>query len=143
MMHHRLAPRIPKLVKMSALSQLDILSHPCPLCYRPRNTSHNSEGTVVDDLVSAAQAVADERAFIRLLQMMALDRQDEQQKELASPSPPYSAGANGWENGSIEAFLDAAAAWAEATSRTTHLGAGPSDAWRRAAMIVVAGAFYE
>jgi hypothetical protein len=74
--------------------------------------------------------------------MMALDRQDEQQKELASPSSPSSAGANGWENGSIEAFLEAAAAWAEATSQTTKLGVEASDAWR-AAMIVVAGAFYE
>jgi hypothetical protein len=103
----------------------------------------NSKVTVVHDLISAAEVVADERAFIRLLQMMALDRQDEQQKELARPSPPYSAGANGWENCSVEAFLEAAAAWAEATSRTTNVGAEASDAWRRAAMIVVAGAFYE
>jgi hypothetical protein len=101
------------------------------------------EVIVVRDLISAAEAVADERAFIRLLQMMALDRQDEQQKELATPSSSYSTGATGWENGSIEAFLEAAAAWAEATSQTTNLGVGASDAWRRAAMIVVAGAFYE
>jgi hypothetical protein len=103
----------------------------------------NSEVTVVHDLMSTAEVVADERAFIRLLQMMAVDRQDEQQKELARRSSPYSAGANSWENCSIEAFLEAAAAWGEATSRTTNLGAGASDAWRRAAMIVVAGAFYE
>jgi hypothetical protein len=103
----------------------------------------NSEATVVHDLISAAQAVTDERAFIRLLQMMAVDRQDEQQMELAKRSAPYSAGANGWDNCSIEAFLEAAAAWGEATSRTTNLGAEASDAWRRAAMIVVAGAFYE
>jgi hypothetical protein len=98
---------------------------------------------VVHDLASAAEAVSDERAFIRLLQMMALDRRHEQQKELTSPGLPYSAGANGWENGSIEAFLEAAAAWAEATSQTNNLGAEASDAWRRAAMIAVAGAFYE
>jgi hypothetical protein len=58
---------------------------------------------VVHDLISAAQAVTDERAFIRLLQMMAVDRQDEQQMELAKRSAPYSAGANGWDNCSIEA----------------------------------------
>jgi hypothetical protein len=74
---------------------------------------------------------------------MALDRQDEQQKELARPSSPYSAGANGWENCSIEAFLEAAAAWAESTSRTNNLEPEAADVWRRAAMIVVAGAFYE
>src|SRR5579871_2822274 len=98
---------------------------------------------MVNDLVVAAEAVTDERSFIRLLQLMALDRQDEQQKELARPSPPYSPGANGWENGSIEAFLDAAAAWAEATSRATDPSTEASDAWRRAARIVVAGAYYE
>jgi hypothetical protein len=98
---------------------------------------------VVHDLIAAAEVVADERAFIRLLQSMVLDRQDEQQKELARPSSLYSAGANGWENCSIEAFFEAAAAWAEATSRTTNLGGEASDAWRRAAMIIVAGAFYE
>ncbi|WP_194456776.1 hypothetical protein [Bradyrhizobium sp. CCBAU 53421] len=98
---------------------------------------------MVHDLIAAAEAVTDERSFIRLLQLMALDRQDEQQKELARPTSPYSAGPNGWQNGSIEAFLGAAASWAEATSRTTNLGPEASDAWRRAAMIVVAGAFYE
>jgi hypothetical protein len=103
----------------------------------------NSEVKVVRDLVSAAEVVADEKAFIQLLRMMALDREDEQQKELARPSSPHSAGANGWENRSIEAFLEAAAAWAEATSRTANLGAEASDAWRRAAIIVVAVAFYE
>ncbi len=98
---------------------------------------------MVRDLISAAEVVTDERAFIHLLQMMALDREDEQQKELARQNLPHSAGANGWENCSIETFLEAAAAWAQATSRTTKLGAEASDAWRRAAMIVAAGAFYE
>jgi hypothetical protein len=98
---------------------------------------------VVHDLISAAEVVADEGAFIRLLQMMAVDRHNEEQKELARPSSPFSAGANGWENCSIETFLEAAAAWGEDTSRTAKPGAEASDVWRRAAMIVVAGAFYE
>jgi hypothetical protein len=98
---------------------------------------------VVHDLIAAAEEVADERAFIRLLQMMALDRQDEQEKEAARASPPYSAGANGWENGSIEAFLGAAAAWAEATPHSSDVEAGAPEIWRRAAKIIVAGAFYE
>jgi hypothetical protein len=88
--------------------------------YFPRYVQ-NSEVKVVRDLISAAEAVADERAFIHLLQMMALDREDEQQKELAIPSSPHSAGANGWENRSIETFLEAAAAWA-----TDHQARGRS-----------------
>jgi hypothetical protein len=104
---------------------------------------HNSEVTVVLDLISVAEKVADERAFIRFLQLMAKDWEEGRQRELAMPRPPYSAGANGWENGSIGQFLEAAAAWAEATSPTAKLESEASDAWRRAAMIVVAGAFYE
>jgi hypothetical protein len=98
---------------------------------------------VVLDLISAAEKVTDELAFLRLLRCMATDWEDERQKELAAARPPYSAGANGWENGTIGAFLEAAAAWAEASSRTANVGSDVSDAWRRAAEIMVAGAFYE
>jgi hypothetical protein len=98
---------------------------------------------VVHDLMSLADAVSDEQCFIRLLQKMALDREDEQQKELAAPSSPYGPGAKGWQNGSIEAFLEAAAAWAEATQDTSSVEPKANDIWRRAAQIVVAGAFYE
>jgi hypothetical protein len=99
------------------------------------------EVIVVHDLIVAAERVADERAFIRLLQLMALDSEDQRQKELVKPSSPYSAGANGWESGSIGQFLESAAAWAEATSPTAN--SDVSEVWRRAAMIMVAGAFYE
>ena len=98
---------------------------------------------MVHDLMAAAEEVADERAFIRLLQLMALDWEDGRQKELVKPSAPYSAGVNGWESGSIGQFLESAAAWAEATSPSANSGPKVSDAWRRAAMILVAGAFYE
>ncbi|MGJ4930580.1 DUF7660 family protein [Bradyrhizobium sp. HKCCYLS2038] len=98
---------------------------------------------MIYDLMSAADAVIDEQGFIRLLRLMALDRQDEQQKELATPSSPYGTGANGWENSYLTDFLEAAAAWAEATQHASHVESAPSDIWRRAAQIVVAGAFYE
>lgn len=98
---------------------------------------------MVHDLIAVAEEVADERAFIRLLELMALDWKDERQKELAKPSAAYSAGANGWESGSIGQFLESAAAWAEATSPGANSGPNVSDAWRRAAMILAAGAFYE
>jgi hypothetical protein len=98
---------------------------------------------VVFDLISEAEKVTDELAFLRLLRRMATDWEDERQKELATSSLPYSAGRNVWENGSIGQFLEAAAAWAEASSRTAKVGSEVSDAWRRAAKIIVAGAFYE
>ena len=93
------------------------------------------------DLMTAAEKVADE--IIQLLQLMAEDWEDQRQKELVKPSSPYAAGANSWESGSIGRFLESAAAWAEATSRGTSSGPNASDAWRRAAMILAVGAFYE
>ena len=69
-----------------------------------------------------------------------VDWEDQRQKELVKPSSPYSAGANGWESGSIGQFLESAAAWAEATSSTPNSRSDVSDVWRLAAMIIVAGA---
>ncbi len=105
--------------------------------------THVLEVIVVHDLIAAAEKVDDERAFIQLLQTMALDWEDQREKELVNPSSPYSAGANGWESGSIGQFLESAAAWAEDTLPTADSRPDVSDVWRRAAMIVVAGAFYE
>ena len=98
---------------------------------------------MVHDLIAAAERVADEQAFIRLLQLMARDWEDQRQKELVMPSSPYSAGENGWESGSIGQFLESAATWAEAAPPAANSAPDVSDAWRRAAMILVAGAFYE
>lgn len=98
---------------------------------------------MVHDLIAAAERVADERTFIRFLQLMALDWEDQRQKELVKPSPPYSPGANGWENDSIGHFLESAAAWVEDTSSTADSGSDVSNVWRRAANIMLAGAFYE
>ncbi|WP_434575667.1 DUF7660 family protein [Pseudomonas sp. Z3-6] len=49
----------------------------------------------------------------------------------------------GWENGSIDTFLDAAAAWATASSRSSPVSASRSNVWQRCAAILLAGKFYE
>ena len=67
------------------------------------------------DLQSKLEAVCDEETFIAFVTALAADREEEVAKEKETPSSPYGPGANGWENGSIEAFLDAAAAWATAS----------------------------
>ncbi len=90
---------------------------------------------VVLNLISEAGKVTDELAFLRLLRRMATDWKDERQKESATARSPYSAGAAGWENATIGQFLEAAAAWAEASSRTANVGSEVSDAWHRAAKV--------
>jgi hypothetical protein len=55
--------------------------------------------------------VVDETSFLQFLAALKDDWDDEQAKESVAPSSPYGPGANGWENGTIGAFLEAAIAW--------------------------------
>jgi hypothetical protein len=63
---------------------------------------------MTSQLEGILDAVNDEQSFLRFVQALAEDWEDEQQKELANPSSPYGPGANGWENGTIGAYLNAA-----------------------------------
>jgi hypothetical protein len=69
---------------------------------------------------------------------LSADWNDERSKEAVAPSAPYGPGANGWENGTIGAFLERAAAWAEASQRGTSFHESPSNPWRRCAHILLA-----
>jgi hypothetical protein len=95
------------------------------------------------DLQSKLDAVCDEGTFLALVAALAADREDEVAKEKASPSSPYGPGANGWENGTIEAFLDAAAAWATASQNGLKGYTKSDNPWKRCADILHAGKFYE
>ena len=89
-----------------------------------------------------ADAVTDELSFLRFVKALTADRQDEVEKERVSPSSPYGPGANGWENHTIEDFLESATAWAESTG----LGQGqglPDNPWRRFAAFLYCGKIYE
>ena len=95
------------------------------------------------DLAAAAQSVTDEASFVAFLRLMPADWHDEARGEAEAPSRPYSPGANGWANGTIGQFIDAAASWADDTSTRTAPTSTAAEAWRRAAMIVLMAAFYE
>ena len=90
-----------------------------------------------------ADQVIDEPSFVRFVSALADDWEDERQKEAVTPSSPYGPGANGWQNGTIGQFLEAGAAWAEATERGTPFYKPPENPWRRCAQILLAGKFYE
>lgn len=94
-------------------------------------------------LQAILDSVTDEQSFLRFLQALAEDWEDEQQKELANPSPPYCTGANGWENGTIGAFLDAAFQWGDSSSDGLRFYEKPSNPWKRAAEILYMGKLYE
>lgn len=95
------------------------------------------------DLQLRLDAVCDEATFTAFLDALAVDREDEVSKEKASPSLPYGPGAKGWENGTIEAFLGAAAAWATASNNGLPLYQKPENPWKRCADIIYMGKIYE
>ncbi|WP_439865031.1 DUF7660 family protein [Pseudomonas antarctica] len=89
------------------------------------------------------KTVDDEQSFIGFIEALGMDFAEERLLEETSPSSPYGPGALGWENGSIDTFLDAAAAWATASSRSSPVSASRSNVWQRCAAILLAGKFYE
>ena len=52
--------------------------------------------------------VIDRDSFLAFVRELAADFYDSAEKEKVTPCPPGGPLANGWENGSIDAFLDAA-----------------------------------
>jgi hypothetical protein len=94
---------------------------------------------MLDRLRTHADAVTDEASFIEFISALASDRADECAKEKASPSSPYGPGANGWENGTIEAFLDAASEWASASCGGLANYNPSANPWTRCAHILLIG----
>ena len=85
---------------------------------------------------------------MRFLAALKDDWYDEQAKERVNPSSPYEPGANGWENGTLGAFLEAAIAWAsdisaERWAEVSGDQASLENAWRRVAHMLLAGKYYE
>ncbi|WP_244201324.1 DUF7660 family protein [Paraburkholderia rhynchosiae] len=92
--------------------------------------SANQKEKKRSDLREALGRVVDERSFVNFLQMLACD--------WSAASDP-----SGWENGSIGAFLDAAAGWPEASKKGLRFYDVPSNPWRRGADMLIAGKEYE
>ena len=95
------------------------------------------------DFYKLADAVETEADFLDFLAALRDDRIDEVEQEKKNPSSPWGPGANGWENGSIEAFIDAAHAWGSASVDGSDLNERPDNPWQRAARIIHAGKFYD
>ena len=92
------------------------------------------------DPLKFAESVNDEASFVEFIRVMSADWEDEQEKERQNPSPPYSCGANGWENGTIGTFLEAAhQAWVD-NAGNPYRSQNP---WRTAAVILARGKHYE
>ena len=95
-----------------------------------------------EDLEEMLEAVIDRNSFLAFVRALVADRQDEVAKEKENPSSPWGPGANGWQHDTIEAYLDAAAAWMEDSQGTAwELPAEPS--WKSFATFLYRGKGYE
>lgn len=110
----------------------------------PGDELEDESGAAPDLLLEMAERVDSKESFLKFVEALAADRADEVHKERIKPSPPYGPGVNGWENGSIETFLDAAVAWGAATSAVTGQPVLPDvPTWRAFAFFLLAGKEYE
>ena len=90
------------------------------------------------DLNKLLEEVNSKESFIRFVNALKKDKIDEQEKEKINPSSPYDPGVNGWENTTIDLFLDTMESYAEDSPLIEE---NPS--WKNFALLLYAGKFYE
>lgn len=90
------------------------------------------------DLNDLLDKVNSKDSFLQFVKALKEDKIDEDEKEKAQPSSPYTSGANGWENGSITTFLDAIEAFGEDSDLIKE-----EPNWKNFALLLYAGKFYE
>ncbi|MGE3805956.1 MAG: hypothetical protein AB7K24_14885 [Gemmataceae bacterium] len=91
---------------------------------------------------NAFEKVVDRVTFLDFVATLLADRRDAMEKERLNPSSPYGPDANGWENTTIDRFLEAALAWAraEVTQRKVFC---EEPGWKAFANFLMAGKSYE
>jgi hypothetical protein len=95
------------------------------------------------ELHEKLERVTDLESFLEFVKALAADRRDEVAKERMNPSNPYGPGANGWENTTIDDFLDAASAWAKDTNMGETQGLPVNPTWKNFAVLLYCGKIYE
>ena len=96
--------------------------------------------TSLNDLLGKVDS---EQSLLAFVAALVEDRVRAVQTEKEHPSSRYGPDAGGWENTSIERFLEAASAWAESTNFGSTQGHGSDNPWKRFARFLHAGKVYE
>ena len=96
-----------------------------------------------DELSHALLSVHDEETFLQFLLALRDDREASVAQEEAKLSSPYGPDAGGWENTTIERFLDTAVRWARDSVNGNPFYQRPDNPWRRCADILFAAKGYE
>jgi hypothetical protein len=89
------------------------------------------------ELDNLLENVNSKESFLEFVLALKKDRIDEVEKEKIFKSNPYGQGANGWQNGTIEGYLDSLHAY----GKSSLVDNTPN--WKTFALLLYAGKFYE
>jgi hypothetical protein len=87
--------------------------------------------------------VTDRSSFFIFVSALIADREKEVEEEKHMPTNPYGGGVTGWENVTIERFLEAALAWAQSTNMGQTQGLPEEPSWKAFAVFLYCGKVYE
>lgn len=88
-------------------------------------------------------AIHDRESFLAFVRALTADRRASVAAEQQAPSSPHGPDAGGWENVTIEQFLEAALAWAESTGMGVQQGLPAEPSWKSFAVFLYCGKTYE
>jgi len=95
-------------------------------------------------LNEAAQAAHDRKTFLAFARLLLADREAAAHEESVNPPGPYDlCGRGGWQNATIDGFLEAAISWAEDTEFGQTQGLSPDEPWTQFAVFLYCGKIYE
>jgi hypothetical protein len=93
-----------------------------------------------NQLELALKAVVDEVTFVSFLEELAADFSADAKEAAAAGTSPYGAGPRGWQNGTVDQFLECAASWSTDAQGRFRTSGNP---WQRCAQILYMGKLYE
>lgn len=96
-----------------------------------------------DTLQQALESVQNEETFLQFLLALRDDRETSIVQEKIKPSSSFGPDACGWENTTIERFLDTAVRWARDSVNGNPFYQKPENPWCRVADILFAAKGYE
>ena len=95
------------------------------------------------ELHKLLESVCDEESFLTFVRALQADRELSVAAEASAPSSPYGPTALGWENQTIESFLEAACSWAEDSNFGATQGLSEASPWKKFAVFLYCGKSYE
>ena len=84
-----------------------------------------------EELHDQVEAVTDEASFLKFVEALRQDRIAEETAQHTVEIDHCGRGPNGWENHSIDAFLEATSRWAEASDFGKTQGVSDDELWKK------------